>query len=181
MASRLLLVRELSREEEARLQRLINSRTEAAGLVKRAQIVWSSHEGKKVEEIMEELHLARNTVRKWIKQFNVRGMAGLVDEPRPGRPATYTAEQVGEVIATALTNPTTLELPFATWTLDRLEAYLNEEKGIAIKRSRIDDLLRAEGLRWRKQESWFSERVDPDFAEKRGPSRNSTASRPPTA
>lgn len=168
MASRLLLVRELSREEEAKLQRLINSRTEAAGLVKRAQIVWSSHEGRKVEEIMEELHLARNTVRKWIKQFNVRGMAGLADEPRPGRPATYTAEQVGEVIATALTNPAALELPFATWTLDRLEAYLNEEKGIPIKRSRIDDLLRAEGLRRRKQESWFSERVDPAFAEKRG-------------
>ena len=181
MAGRRLRVRELSSEEEARLQRLIHSRTEAAGLVKRGQIVWLSHRGKKVEEIMEELHLARNTVQKWIKQFNARGMAGLVDEPRPGRPATYTAEQIGEVIATALTNPAVLGLPFAVWTLDRLEAYLNEEKGIPIKRSRIDDLLRAEGLRWRKQESWFSERVDPAFAEKRGLSRSSTPSPLPIA
>jgi hypothetical protein len=29
-------------------------------------------------------------------------------------------------------------------------------------------------LRWRRQESWFGERVDPDFAQKRGASRHST-------
>jgi transposase len=85
------------------------------------------------------------------------------------------------VIATALTNPQILGLPFASWTLDRLEAYLNEVKQILIKRSRIDDLLLAEGLRWRKQETWFGERVDPAFAEKRGPLPNSTRRRPPAA
>ena len=52
--------------------------------------------------------------------------------------------------------------------LDRLEQFLNEQRGIAIKRSRIDDLLLVEGLRWRHQENWFGERADPDFATKRG-------------
>jgi transposase len=51
------------------------------------------------------------------------------------------------VIATALTAPRTLGLPFASWTLDRLAAYLGEHKGIAMKRSRIDEILRQEGLR----------------------------------
>jgi hypothetical protein len=82
---------------------------------------------------------------------------------------------VGEVIAASLTDPQHLDLPFASWTLDRLTAYLNEVKGIAMKRSRIDELLRAEGLRWRSQETWFGERVDPAFAEKRGPSSPSTS------
>ncbi len=45
------------------------------------------------------------------------------------------------------------------------------------KRSRIDELLRAEGLRWRQAESWFGARVDPDFAAKRGRSRPSTPPR----
>jgi transposase len=72
------------------------------------------------------------------------------------------------VVAASLTDPQSLGLPFASWTLDRLETYLNEVKGIAIKRSRINDLLLREGLRWRQQESWFGERVDPDFAAKRG-------------
>jgi hypothetical protein len=76
-------------------------------------------------------------------------------------------------LPTSLTPPEQLGLPFASWTLDRLEAYLNERKGIAIKRSRIDDLLIAEGLRWRTQETWFGERVDPEFAQKRGALRNS--------
>jgi transposase len=81
---------------------------------------------------------------------------------------TYTPEEISEVIALSLTDPQTLDLPFASWTLDRLETYLNEVKRIAIKRSRIDDVLRNEGLRWRTQETWFGERVDPDFARKRG-------------
>ena len=107
-------------------------------------------------------------MRKWIQRFNEAGLPGLADVPRSGRPTTYTPEAVSEVIVTALTDPQTLGLPFASWTLDRLEAYLNEVKGIGIKRSRIDDLLLREGLRWRQQENWFGERVDPDFARKRG-------------
>ena len=102
------------------------------------------------------------------------GLAGLQDKPRQGRPPTYTRDEVGVVVATALTDPQTLDLPFKSWTLDRLVAYLAEQKGIAMKRSRIDEPLIAEGLRWRKEETWFGERVDPDFAEKRGPSSNST-------
>jgi transposase len=120
------------------------------------------------------------TVRLWLNRFNREGVKGLADRPRSGRPATYSAEQIGEVIATSLTDPQTLDLPFASWTLDRLTTYLNEEKGLAIKRSRISELLTAEGLRWRDQETWFGERVDPEFAEKRGPSSRSTRSRPQT-
>lgn len=136
-----------------------------------------------------------DTVRHWLKRFNARGLAGLQDAPRAGRPATYTPQQVGEVIVAALTDPQHLGLPFGCWTLDRLQVYLNEEKGIPIKRSRIDELLIAEGRRWRSQETWFGERatleadhagppsykkydqteraVDPDFVQQRGSSRPS--------
>ena len=37
-----------------------------------------------------------------------------------------------------------------------------------IKRSRIVEILVDEGLRWRHQETWFSEWVGPDFAERGG-------------
>jgi transposase len=136
--------------------------------VERAKIVWLAYKGKKVPAIAAELHLGGDTVRLWIKRFNAKGLEGLADEARSGRPATYTPEEIGEVIAASLTNPKSLGLPFTSWTLDRLEAYLNEEKGVAIKRSRIDEILIAEGLRWRTQETWFGDRVDPEFAQKRG-------------
>ena len=77
-----------------------------------------------------------------------------------------TAVIAAAVIAAALTDPRRVGLPFASWTLDRLAAYLLEHEGIAMRRSRIDEILLKEGLRWRRQETWFGERVDPEFAEK---------------
>ena len=69
-----------------------------------------------------------------------------------------------------------LGLPFAGWTLDRLVAYLTDH-GIAMRRSRISEIFIREGLKWRHDETWFGERVDPDFAKKRGSSNSSTRRR----
>jgi transposase len=146
-------------------------------LVERARIIWLAHHGQRVPAIARALGRSEHTVRLWLQRFNEKGMAGLADDPRAGRPTTYTPEQVGAVIAAAVTDPQTLALPFGSWTLDRLAVYLHEHKGIGIKRSRIGEILLAEGLRWWQQETWFGERVDPRFAEKRGPSSPSIRSR----
>lgn len=173
-----LHVRSLTDTERTTLARVAHSRTAAARDVERARLVWLASQGQRVPAIAAALQLSANTVRRWLKRFNADGLAGLTDAVRSGRPATYTPGQVAEVIATALSNPQHLHLPFASWTLDRLEVYLNAEKGIPIKRSRIDEILLAEGLRWRQQETWFGERVDPDFAKQRGASQRSTPRRP---
>lgn len=165
-------IRDMTTEEIETVRRLAHSRTEPARMVERAQIAWLAREGKQVKAIARELRVCAATVRLWLKRFNAKGLDGLSDNARSGRPATYTVEEVSEVIAASLTDPKTLGLPFASWTMDRLQAYLNEQKGIGIKRSRIGEILLDEGLRWRKHETWFGERVDPEFAEKRGPSRS---------
>jgi transposase len=64
-----------------------------------------------------------------------------------------------------------LGLPYGSWTFERLAAYVREELGIAMKKTRIFEILQEEGLRWRKQETWFGQRLDPAFAQKRGPSK----------
>jgi len=165
-----LSLRALTDEEVAGLRKLLRKRTAPRRLVDRARIVWWMHEGWWAGDIVKYRRVSLPTVRLWITRFNAEGLDGLRDRPRSGRPATYTPEQTGEVVAVALTAPRTLGLPFACWTLDRLQAYLHDERDLPIKRSRIDELLRGEGLRWRQQETWFGERVDPAFAEKRGPS-----------
>src|SRR5579863_52252 len=153
-------MREVTREERQAIQRLAHSRAAPARAVERARVVQAALEGAAVDEIAVRLRLARNTVYLWLHRFEARGLAGLEDQPRGGRPPTYTREQVGVIVATALTNPQSLDLPFQSWTLDRLVAYLNEHKGIAMQRSRLNEVLLTEGLRWRKQETWFGERVD---------------------
>jgi transposase len=160
------------------IRQLAHSRTAPARTVERARMIWLARQGRRMPAIAQELHLTPTTVRSWLMRFNRQGVAGLQEKPRSGRPPLYTPEQVSEVIASSLTNPRELGLPFASWTLDRLQAYLTEVKGIAMKRTRIDELLLAEGLRWRQQETWFGERVDPAFAEKRGSSRRFTRRRP---
>ncbi len=169
-----LRVRELSEAEQAMIEAWCGTQSGSVRLRDRACIIAWSAEGWWVSDIARIVRVTPQVVRKWITRFNAEGLAGLKDQLRSGRPATYTAEQIGEVVTAALTKPETLGLPFASWTLDRLAAYLAEERGLSIKRSRIDEVLIAEGLRWRRQETWFGERVDPAFAEKRGPSSPST-------
>ena len=176
-----LTLRAMTDAEAHTLRTLAHSRTTEARLRDRARMCWLASEGQRVSTIKGELGVADGTVRLWIRRFNARGLEGLRDRRRDGRPATYGPDQVGALVAASLTDPQALGLPFASWTLDRLAAYLAEEQGIAMKRSRIAEILQREGLRWRQQETWFGERPDPAFAEKRGPLSPSTPPRRRTA
>ena len=169
-------VRAVSDEEREILGQMARARTLGAGLVRRAQIVLHALEGLKAPEIGARMDLGRVTVRHWLKRFNARGLQGLEEDVRTGRPPTYSAEQRSTVINTALTRPADLGLPFASWTLDRLVAYLAGQ-GIAMRRSRISEIFIQEGLKWRHDETWFGARVDPEFARKRGRSSSSTRQR----
>src|SRR3954468_20844144 len=166
-------LRGLTSEERQGLEQLAASRTAQARFVERARLLLAIADGHRPSQVARDLGVCRPTVFTWIRRFNEQGLQGLEDRPRAGRPHTYTAEQRAEVIAAALTDPKRLGLPFGCWTLDRLRAYLHEQKGIGMKPSRISELLVDEGLKWRQQETWFGERVDPEFAEKRGSSNGS--------
>ncbi len=96
-------LREMTDEEVETIQRWANSRTAEARIVERAKVIRVARDGKRGKAVAEELGLNPATVRKWIKRFNERGLAGLQDAERPGKPPRYTPEQVGEVVATALT------------------------------------------------------------------------------
>jgi len=159
---------------------MARSRTLGAGRVRRAGIVMQALEGRKAPEIAARMGLCGATVRHWLKRFNARGLEGLEEDVRTGRPPTYSAGERSAVINTALTRPADLGLPFASWTLDRLVTHL-AGRGIGMRRSQISEILIQEGLRWRHEETWFGERVDPDFARKRGRSSNSTRQHRPAA
>ena len=163
-------VRTPTREEYEELKRRTRRRKLAAGKVQRAGIVLLLNQGHLMREIAQKLGCYEKTASRWIGRFNELGMAALEEYPREGRPRVYSPGEVGMVIRTAPSSPDELGMPFGSWTLDRLAAYLSEEKGIGMKRTSIAEILSKEGLRWRKQGGWFGERVDPEFAGKRGPS-----------
>jgi transposase len=160
-------VRALGEEETEELGRMARSRTLGVGLVRRAQIVQHAAEDLSAPGIAAKMGLCGATVRFWLERFNEHGLPGLKEDMRSGRPPVYSAEERSAVITAAFSRPAELGLPFASWTLDRLVAYLGE-KGVGMKRSRVGEVLLAEGLKWRQEETWFGARVDPEFARKRG-------------
>jgi transposase len=124
-------LRAVTAEEFSAVERLARSRTAPARRVERARVVWRASRGETPPAIAAALGLGAETVRGRIRRFNAEGLAALEDRHRSGRPATYSAGEVATVIAAALTSPRRLDLPFASWTLDRLAAYLLEHTGIA--------------------------------------------------
>jgi transposase len=166
----------LSEEEAHRLARMTRSQKLGAGLVRRARIIQYAVDGLSATGIAARMGLCGATVRFWLKRFDERGLSGLAEDRRSGRPPTCTAEERSAVVTAVLSRPAELGLPFASWTLDRLVSYLSEQ-GIAMRRSWISEILIRAGLRWRQDETWFGTRVDPDVAEKRGRSNSSARRR----
>jgi transposase len=166
-----LCVRPFTPEEQRVITKLARSQTASARLVERARILSLASQGQTVPQIAEAVGLNAKTVRKWFKRFEDQGLAGLEDAPRPGAPARYTTENKARVLEAARTRPSDLGLPFSSWTFERLASYVQEYLGFKMKKTRIFGILREEGLQWRKQETWFGERLDPEFVQKRGPSK----------
>lgn len=57
-----------------------------------------------------------------------------------------TPAHVAVIRAVAAQDPRTLGLPGGRWSRSTLARYLTEERGIAIKRSRLHDILRIAGI-----------------------------------
>jgi len=164
-----LQLRRLTTEEQGELERISRLRTAPAQQVERAQALLGLADGRRVAEVAQACKRSHPTIYNWLHRFNAEGLAALTDAPRAGRPLTYSEEQRGVLVATALTAPSSLGLPFGHWTLDRLVVYAHEQLHIPISRSHLGELLQAEGLKWYQEKTYFTERPDPQFAQKRGP------------
>jgi transposase len=137
--------------------------------VERAKILLDLANKERVATIAQRYQRSLPMIYQVLHRFNESGLAALDDAPKSGRPQTYSEEQRGQLIAVARTHPQQLDLSFGHWTLDRLVRYAHEQLAITISRSQLGFILQQEGLRWYQEKSYFTERPDPQFAEKRGP------------
>jgi transposase len=172
-----LKVRTLTAEDAQALRKIAGSRTAPHRVVQRAQIIWASAHGEAVPVIARQVGLSALRVRAWIHRFHRHGLAGLADAPRAGRPRQHDETTRGTVVALARTKPRSLGLPFALWTLARLQQALQERHGLCVTPATIWKWLQAEGLAWKRQQSWFQVTVDAAFVAKRGRSSKPTRSR----
>ena len=147
---------ELSDEEREVLERWARRPNSAQALALRCRIVLAADEGEQSKDIAARLGCSTNTVGKWRGRFARRGLDGLHDEPRPGRPRTIGDAEVERVIVRTLED----QPPNATHWSTRSMAQATGMSQTAVSR-----IWRAFGLKPHQTEA-FKLSPDPQFIDK---------------
>lgn len=146
-------------DEESRktIERWGASRAVEARLVERARIVLRCLAGERNDRIAAQMNLRPNTVAKWRGRFIEMGVAGLRDQPRPGKPPKY---DVGQLRTRILKQ---LEMPApdgqSSWDGVTLARALDVSDDVVWR------ILSKEGISLQRMRSWCVS-TDPEFAAK---------------
>ncbi len=92
----------LSESEREVLERWARRPKSSQALAVRCRIVLGAGEGQSSREIAARLGCSSDTVGRWRGRFARRGLDGLHDEPRPGKPRSISDEDVERVIVKTL-------------------------------------------------------------------------------
>src|SRR2546421_7428145 len=177
----------ITEREQAVLRKMSTATTRAKRLVQRASIILLAFAGLANQDIAQQVGLERHQIglwrRRWQGAFNdlvriecnddspatlraaIEGV--LTDEPRPGCPGTFTAEQITLLFALACEPPEKSGLPITHWTGAELAAEAMQRGIVAsISVSQVNRLLRQAQLQPHRSRYWLnSTEKDPELFE----------------
>jgi transposase len=143
-------------EEQRQLEKWANGGKVEKRLHDRAKIILCCFQDKSNLEIAAELKVSRFTVAKWRNRFSVKGVKGLLDMPRTGKPRKYGANLRIAILRT-------LEEPApkgqSTWDGKALA------KAVGASDDAIWRILRKEGIQLQRCRSWCVS-TDEEFTKK---------------
>jgi transposase len=152
----------VSERQQVLLNEFSKSRTVGKGVVQRATIILLGFAGLLNEAIAAQVGLNRMQVGIWRQRWRDAWEAlcvwectephrlreaildVLADAPRPGTPATFSAEQVAQIVALACESPELSGRPISRWTLREL-------RDEAIKRQIVVDISVSQVCRFLQQ------------------------------
>ena len=132
----------------------------------RAQIVLAAARGRDNARIARDLRVSVDTARKWRGRFAARGLEGLTDLPRAGRPRRISEADRAAVVALACQLPAATGVPLSRWSGPELAAELTAQGlGGPVSVSSILRILAEHPVKPWQYQSWIYPR-DPDFEAK---------------
>ena len=141
--------------DETRLTRLTRATTVRSGLAVRARIVLLAASGMSNAGIAARVGVSRPTVIGWRERYQAKGIAGLGDAPRSGRPRTIDHRK----IVTATLTPPPKKLGVTHWSSRLLGRHLG------ISDATVAKAWRDYGVQpWRSESFRFS--TDPELVAK---------------
>jgi transposase len=175
----------LSERQGRLLEALVRRSSAPQRLVRRAQIILLLAAGKTFNEVARALGVLRQTVYKWGKRWRRQArqlaeveaqersdqalsnrLAGLLlDAYRPGKPATFSPEQIVKLIAVACERPQDSGRPITRWSSRELAAEV-VKRGIVktIARSTISQLLKEAKIKPHLSRYWLNAQPEDEAA-----------------
>lgn len=151
----------LTVEDRVELERRLRAQTTTHRDRQRAEVVLLAADGVAGNRIAPMVGLSQQSVCKWRVQFRDRGLDGLVDAPRAGRPLVY-----GPIDRLVLMAKVTEEHPKvdSQWSHSELAAVM-AEAAIPISASQIGRILAADDVKPHRVQGWLTRRDTPEFWE----------------
>src|SRR2546427_1792407 len=127
---------QLTARQRACWEQMARRQTSPQRLVRRAKILLALATGANQCHVMRQMHLNRGTVQVWCRRWCALApkleqmeadegsdkalttviVEALTDHPRAGTPATFTAEQIVQIVAIACEDPADSGRPVSHWT-----------------------------------------------------------------
>jgi transposase len=149
----------LTTKRHRKLGQIVAARTSPQQLVLRARIVLLAASGAANAAIARQLGCSVATARTWRGRFAVRGIAGLFDKPRSGRPEVHGPSARLAVVAVATSVPPDGE---SQWSHLLVAGHLRE-RGLAISAATVGRVLAEAKVRPHKVRGWLNRVDDPAF------------------
>ncbi|MFD3537599.1 helix-turn-helix domain-containing protein [Streptomyces sp. NPDC058664] len=152
-----LLVLELTPDQKSDVEELLRRRDVAPHTRMRAECVRLSGQGRTPAEIAGIITVHPVTVRRALRRYVAGGLLALRDAPRSGRPPKITRADL-DALEGMLNESAKNGGP--SWTLPRMAAWLERERGVHIHSARLSVLLKRDGFRYKRTRTTVRHKAD---------------------
>jgi len=121
-------------------------------------------QGMSCPEVSRLLGDSPRTVEYWVRRFEERGLAGLVEGERSGRPRRLTDEQMDEIKLVLRQPPEAVGIARGLWDGKGLSAFIKKRYGATIGVRQCQYMFKSFGFRRRKPRPLIA-RANPEHQE----------------